>query len=142
MERAVELVRVLCIFLEAPVRSDAVFRSAVHLTCSDLDLEHLLAGPEYRRVKRLIPVRLRLPHIILDAFLKRRELLVDHAERVITIGDGVDEDANRHEVVDLLVWLVPLCHLFVDRPEMLRSPGHLDVWNTSLVEQLLQWIAE
>src|SRR5688572_26794991 len=142
VKRAVELVGVLRVLLESPVSSDAVLRGTVHLASADLNLEELLPGSEDRRVQRLVSIRLRLPDVILDALLERRELLVNHAERVITIGNRVHQNADRHEVIDLLIRLVPLRHLLVDRPEVLRPARYLDVRNRRARQELLQRLRE
>jgi hypothetical protein len=59
---------------------------------------------------------------------------VDDAERMVAVGDAVDEDANGEQVVDLLVRLLALFHLLVNRPQMLRPAGDVDVANRGLGE--------
>ena len=97
---------------------------------------------EDRRVQRLVPVRLGLSDVVLDPLLKRRESLVDHAQGVVTVGHRIHQHANRQQIVDLLVRLVPLLHLLVDRPEVLRPPGDLDVHDAGIAEQNLQRITQ
>src|ERR1700694_972650 len=99
------------------MRRDSVFGGAVHLASADLYLEQLAVRPEHRRVPRLVPVRLRLRDVVLDSLLERRELIVNDAEGVVAIGDGVHGDTRRQEVVDLFVRLVPLLHFLVDWPQ-------------------------
>ena len=135
---AIQITLLLRAFLVQPVRRDTVVGRLVHFARADLDLEQLLARSEHGRVQRLIAVRLRLRDVVLDAFLHRLPLLVDHAERVITIGNGVDEHTNREQIEDLLVRLVAFLHLLPDRPEMLRSSGDIGVVQTGQVEALLE----
>ena len=125
---AIELVA-LGVLLVAPVRRDAEVRGAMHVARANLHFIQLPPRPEHRRVQRLVSVRLRLRDVVLDALLHRRPAVVDDAERVIAVGHGVDEHADGEEVVDLLVRLLALLHLLVDRPEMLRPTGDVDVAN-------------
>src|SRR6185437_5328669 len=127
LEMPIELVRVARVFLEAPVRGDSVFRGAVHLARTYLNLEQLPAGSEHSRVQRLVSVRLRLRDVVLDTFLDRSPPVVDDAECMVTIRNAVHEHANREKIVDLLVRLVAIHHLLVDGPEMLRPSGDLHV---------------
>ncbi len=48
------------------------------------------------------------------------------------------DDPDGHEIVDLLERAVPLLHLAVDRPEVLGTPGHLEVVQPGRPERRLQ----
>ena len=61
-----------------------------------------LPGADHRRVQRLVHVRLGQRDVVLEAARHRRPLRVDDAERRVAVGDGLDEHAERDEVVDLL----------------------------------------
>ena len=142
LQRAIELVGAARIFLESPVSRDSVLGGAVHLAGADLNLKELPIGPEDSRMQRLVAVRLWLRDVVLDALLQRRELVVDHAEGVVTVGNGIDEDADRQQIVDLLVRFVPLLHLLLDRPEVLRTTGHIYVHDLRFTQVLFERILE
>ena len=106
----------------------------MHLACPDLHFVELAAGTEHRGVKRLVPIRLRLGDVVLDALLHRRPPVMHDAERVVAVRHGVHEDANREQIVDLLVGLLALEHLLVNRPQMLRPAGDLEFLDAGVAE--------
>jgi hypothetical protein len=69
---------------------------------------------------------------------------MDDPEDVIAFGHRRDDDPEGHHVVDLVERRAPFLHLLVDRPEMLRPPGHVELGNTGpgqlLFERLLQGV--
>src|SRR6185437_1798679 len=127
LEMPVQLIRIARVFLESPVRRDAVLCGAVHLARAYLDLEQLSAGSEHCCVQRLITVRLRLRDVILDPFLHRSPSVMDDTKCMVAIRNAVDENADSKEIVYLLVWLVAIHHLLVDGPEVLRPARDLDI---------------
>ena len=138
LECAFQVVLLGAARLVAPVRGDAVVRRAVHFARADLDFEQRAARTEYRGVQRLVAVRLGTGDVVLDALLQRCPLAVNHAEGVVALLHAVDEHANGHEVVDLLVWLVASRHLLVDGPEVLGPAAHLVHHDAGLLEPLAQ----
>src|SRR5690606_31742601 len=135
-ERLVDLVaRAVRALLVAPVRRDTVLGRAVHLRRADLDLVEPSARTEDRRVQRPVHVRLRRGDVVVEPLLERRPLVVDHAERMITVGDRVRDAADRPPAVDLLVRAAALLLLPADRPEMLRTT--VDLARDPGVAQLL-----
>ena len=64
------------------------------------------------------------------------------AERVVAVGHRVHEHPNREKVVDLLVRLLPLQHLLVDRPEMLRASRDLELLDAGVTQRLVERVAE
>ena len=137
----VQLVR-LAVPLVEPVGGDTELRRPVHLLIADLHLEELAAGAEDRGVERLVGVRLGARDVVLDPLLDRGPVVVDHAEHVVALGDGADDDPNRHQVVDLVEALVPLPHLLEDGPEVLGSAGDLEPLDPRALELRLERPAE
>ncbi len=78
-ELVVQIVPLGLPFLVDPVRGDAVFGGAVHLSRANLDLEQLLARAENGGVQGLVAVGFGLRDVILDPLLDRRPPVVDHA---------------------------------------------------------------
>src|SRR6478672_7520908 len=110
----------------------------MHVAGANLDLVQLTPRTEDRRVQRLITVRFRLRDVVLDALLYRRPLIVDNAECMVAIGDAVDQDASRKEIVDFVVRALALLHLLVDRPEMRRTTRDVDVVNAGASERIVK----
>jgi hypothetical protein len=55
-------------------------------------------GAEHRRVQRLVAVGLGQCDVVLEAAGHRTGTRVDDAERRVAVGDGLDDDAERHDV--------------------------------------------
>src|SRR5207249_4514260 len=114
----------------------------VHFAGADLNLVQLAPGPEDGRVERLVAVGFGAGAVVLDALLKRRPLVVDDAEHVVALGDGVHQHAHREEVVDLLERLVAPPHLLVDGPQVLRPAGDLEADQPGARQLLGQRLAQ
>ena len=84
------------------MRRDAFFGDAVHLLGPDLDFEGLPVRADHGGVQRLVEVRPRDRDEILDAARDGPPLVVDHAERRVAVLHRVGDDAQRHQVVDLV----------------------------------------
>ena len=124
-EVMIQLVGGLAVLLVKPMRRNAVFGRAMHVARPDLDLVELTTRAEDGRMERLVPVGLGAGDVILDPLLQRRPRVVDDAEHVVTIGDGVHQHTNREEVIDLLERLAALLHLLEDGPEVLGPADDL-----------------
>ena len=109
------------VLLVAPVRGDAVLGRLVHVAGADLDLQRAPLGPDHRRVQRLVHVELRHRHHVLEAAGKRLPERVDDADGAVAVLDGVDDDAHRRQVVDLVELAALAGHLRVDRVEVLGA---------------------
>src|SRR5260370_34926414 len=83
-------------------------------------------------MERLIAVRLGARDVVLDALLERRPLVMDQAQHVVARRDVVHQHPHREEIVDLLERLVTLAHLLVDRPQVFRPAGDLDIGQPGL----------
>ena len=59
-------------------------------------------GPTTRGVQRLVEIGPRNRDEVLDAAGNRAPLVVDHAERGVAVLDRIGDDAQRHQVVDLV----------------------------------------
>ncbi len=115
----------LAAVLVDPVRGDAVLGGLVHRVRAHLDLERLALRPDHRRVQRLVAVRLRHRDVVLEAARNRLPERVQHADRAVAVLDGVDQDAHRGEVEDLVELLAAARHLLVDRIEVLGAAEDL-----------------
>ena len=94
--------RPLAALLVLPVRRDAFLGDAVHLLGADLHLEGLPVRTHHRGVQRLVEVGPRDGDEVLDAPGNRAPLVVDHAQRGVAVLHRVGDDAQRHQVVDLV----------------------------------------
>ena len=115
------------LFLVLPVRRDAVLGPAVHVPGADLQLHRLAAGPDDRRVQRLVHVELRHRDVVLEPARDRVPARVDDAERRVAVPDRIDQDADADQVVDVVEADVPGDHLLVDRVVVLGTAGDLRV---------------
>ena len=112
-------------FLVFPMGGDALLRVAVHLLGANLYLERHTALADHRRVQRLIAVRPGHGDEVLDAPRHGRPRLVDDAEGGIAVLHAVGDDAQGHEIVDLVELDSLAFELLVDAVETLEAPIHL-----------------
>ena len=118
------------------MRGDTVLGDAVHLVRADLDLERRTVARQHRRVQRLVHVRLGDGDVVLEPARKRLPHRVDRAEHRIAVADGVDDDAHRGEIVDLLKALA-LLHLAPNAVKVLGSAVDVALY-AQFVEHLAQ----
>ena len=104
-----------------PMGGDAVFGDVVHLLRADLHLEHHAVGAHDRGVERLIAVGLGRADIILEAAEHGAVEVVDDAENVVAVRDGIDDDAEGEEVEHLVHGLALGIHLAVDAVGVLHA---------------------
>ena len=121
-------------FLVFPVRGDALFRVPVHFLGANLHLERHAALADDRRVQRLVAVRPRHGDEILDAARHRRPRLVNDAERRVAVLHAVGDDAQRHEVVDLIELDALALELLIDAVEALQPAVDLLDRNLGLAQ--------
>ena len=100
---------------------DAVFRHAVHLPGPDLHLEGEgdLAPADHRRVQRLVHVGLGHGDIILEPAGHLVPQGVHNTQHGVAVGNGVHDDADGHQVIDLVKGLLLQHHLPVNGIEVL-----------------------
>src|ERR1022692_4241231 len=79
-----------------------VLGDAMHLFGADLDLEGLAVRAHHAGVQGLVEIGPRNGDEILDAARNGAPLIVDHPQRRVAVLDRVGEDAQRHEIVDLV----------------------------------------
>src|SRR5579883_1482875 len=94
--------RTFAAFFVFPVRGDALFRDAVHLFCSNLNLEGHAARSNNRCMQRLVKIGPRHRDEILDAARHRMPFVVNHTECRVAVFHRVGNDANGDNVVDLI----------------------------------------
>ena len=123
-------------FLVFPMRRDTVFRGLMHLIGTDLNLKGLPVGPDQGRVQGLVHIRLRHGDIVLKPARNRLIHFMNHAQSRITVLDGLYDDADRKEIIDLIQRLVLIHHLLVDAKKMLNTPVHVGL-NARVFHMLL-----
>src|SRR6185437_1988934 len=92
----------LAALLILPVRGDALFGDAVHLFGPDLHFERLAVRAYDAGVQRLIEIRTRNGDEVFDASRNRAPLVVDDAKGRVAVLDRIRDDAERHQIVDLI----------------------------------------
>ena len=106
------------------MRGDAFLRDAVHLFGANLHFEMLAVRTHDGGMQRLVEIRTRNGDEILDAAWNRTPLVVDHAKSGVAILHGVGDDAQGHQVVDLLDRdLLPL-ELLINRIRAFEASFH------------------
>ncbi len=106
---------------------DAVFGDLRHVAGADLQFDALLAGPDHRGVDRAVVVLLRRRNVILETARHDRPRGVDDTERLITLRDGADDDAEAENIRELLETDSLALHLAPDRVRALAAAQHFDV---------------
>ena len=107
--------------LVLPVGRDAVFRRLVHLPGADLHLERNALLTDDGRVQALVHIGLWRGDIVLEAAGDQIEQVVDVAEDVIAVRDGINDDAERIHIVELVDRLVLGLHLAVNGIDVLDA---------------------
>ena len=120
----IQLVFVGAALLVPPVGGNAVLRGAVHLEGADLHLEGL-ALVDHGGVQRLVHVRLGHGDVVLEAARNLGPHGVHYAQHEVAVLLGVDQNAQRDQIVDLVEGLVLGLHLLVDGVEVLGPAGDL-----------------
>ena len=112
------------LFLVLPVRGHAVLRAPVHAPGPDLQLDRLAAGADHGRVQRLVHVELRHRDVVLEPPGNGVPPGVHRAERRVAVAHRVHQDADAHQVVDVVEAHVAGDHLLVDGVVVLGAAGH------------------
>ena len=122
------------------MRGDAVLGDLVHLGGSDLHFDPLALRPDHRRVQGPVIVPFRGRDVVLEQARHHRIGAVDNAERLITRGGIVDDDAERDHVGQLLERDVLQFHLAPDGKRSLLTAYHrcLDPGRRQRVFQLVR----
>ena len=111
-----------------PVRRDAVLGHVVHVGGADLHLDLLVARLAQRDagVQAAVAVRLRRADVVLEPARDHRERGMHRPERGVASLPRGDDDAERHDVGQLLERHVAALHLLPDGERRLLAPGDLD----------------
>ena len=105
-------------FLVPPVCSDTVFGYAMHLPCTYLYFHRLPAGPDDRRMQRLVIIGLRHGNVIFETVWQRLPQTVHDAEDTIAVLDRIDNDTDGIQVVYLTEVPVIFFHFFINTVKM------------------------
>ena len=111
--------------LVRPVRGQAIFGLGMHRAAPELDFDARVFRVHDARVQRAIAVALGGGEVILEPARHHRPAAVDDTQRPVAFLLGADDDAERHDVGELLEADVALGHLAPDRIGMLLAPRHL-----------------
>ena len=120
-------------FLIHPVRGNAVFRRAVHLLGTNLHFKRNSVRREQRCMERTVHVWFWRCDIVLKPTRDWLPVCVNHAERGITVVDGIYDDANRNEIVNLVDARTLALHLAVYAVKVLWAAADA-AFDTGLVE--------
>ena len=119
------------------MRGDAALGDLMHVVGADLDLDAFAVRADHGRVQRLVAVGLGHGDVIFEAARNGFVGRMDHAERLVALGDVVDDDAKSDHVVrPARSRLAPL-HLLVDRVEVLGPPDDVAWMSYSLSFSLI-----
>src|ERR1700730_11226094 len=121
------------------MRGDPVCRALVHAPGPDLQFHRLAAGTDDRGVQRLVHVELRHRDVVLEPSGDGVPPRVNGAEGRVTVADGIDQDTDAHQVVDVVEADVPGDHLLVDRVIVLGPAGRrvLDLGLVQVITDVL-----
>src|SRR5580658_4554684 len=92
----------LLAFLVFPVRGYALFGDAVHFLGADLHFEVLAVRADDGRMQGLVEIGARDGDEVLDAAGNGAPLVVNHTQRGVAVFDRVGDDAQGHQIVNLL----------------------------------------
>ena len=112
------------LFLVLPVRGHAVLRAPVHPPRPDLQLDRLAARADHRGVQRLVHVELRHRDVVLEPPGNGVPPGVHRAEGRVAVAYRVHQDADAHQVVDVVEAHVAGDHLLVDGVVVLGPARH------------------
>ena len=109
------------------MRGDAVLGDLVHFLGADLHLERDAVRADDGGVERLVHIRLGRADIVLEAAEHGAVEVVDDAENVVAVRDGIDDDAEGEEVEHLVHGLALGIHLAVDAVGVLHAAIDLEI---------------
>ena len=104
-----------------PVRGNAVLGGIVHLPGPDLDLEGNAFRADDGGVDALVHVRLGGGDVVLETARNGLEHVVDDAQNVVAVGDGVHDYTEGAEVEDAVEGKLLGVHLAIDAVDMLDA---------------------
>ena len=133
VEDRMPLFAVGCSFFVAPMRGDAVLGNLVHLVTADLDF-HRLSVIHNRGMEGLVAILLRLSDPVSEPVWEIGPSVVQRAEGEVAVFVGFDEDAEPHQIADVLEGCPFLLHFLVDAIDMLCSA--VDIGEDVLIFQL------
>ena len=132
----VQLVVAAQALLVLPVGGHAVLGLFVHLAGADLHLEGDALVPDDGGVQALVAVGLGGGDIVLEPVGQRVVHIVDQAQGAVALGDGVQDDADGVDVVDLVKGFVLDEHLAVDAVDAFDPALHGGAVDAALLQPL------
>ena len=124
-----------------PVRGDPVFGDVIHLGGANLHFDLLIARMAQRHagMQRLVAVWLRGGDVVLEPPGDHRIRGMHRTQRRVAVRFGLHDNAERHDVRQLLKRNIPPVHLLPDREWRLFPPHDLNRFDTSLTADLNQF---
>ena len=116
---------VLALLFVLPVCRDAQFGDLVHLLRADLHLHGPPVSTHHRGVQAAVHVVLGIGDVVVKLAGDGTPQAVHHAQRRVTLGFALDDDAEAVDVVDLLEVHILALHLLPDAEDVFRPPAHL-----------------
>ena len=126
----------LPVLLILPVGGYAVFGNLMHLFGADLHLEGNAVVAHDGGVKALVAVGLGGADIVLEPAQNGLVQVVDHAQHVVAVADGIHDHPESKEVEDLVDALVLAEHLPIDGVGVLHAAVN-DVIDLHVLEPLV-----
>ncbi len=123
--------------LVAPVRTDTQFSLFVHALGTDLHLEHLALGADYRGVQRAVAIFLRVGDIIVKLVGNVTPQAVHDAKRRVAVTHLRHQNPHRAHVIDLTKIDALALHLAPDRVDMFCPASDVGV-DRRLFQRLTQ----
>src|ERR1043165_1918011 len=118
LKRLIVVARTAFPFLVFPVRGHAFLGHVIHLFGADLNFERLEVGSDHGSVKRLVQVVARSRDPIFDTTGNGFPVVMDHAERGVTMAHFVGrDDARCDQIVNLIETNLLRTQFFPDRIE-------------------------
>ena len=115
-----------------PVGRDAVFRCVVHLPGADLHLERHPGLGDHGGVQGLVHIGLGHGNIVFEPVGQGLEHIVDNAQDVIAVLNGIHDDPHRKHIVDLFKALALDEHLPVNAVNALHTAFNIHVGDGDL----------
>ncbi len=104
---------------------DTVLCGPVHLISADLNLKRLSGRPDQRRVKRLVHIGFGHRDIILKPSRNRLIHLMYHAQGRIAVLDGIHDNTDGKQIIDLVQRLLLIHHFLINTEKVLCAALYL-----------------
>ncbi|MNS56767.1 hypothetical protein D3C72_896360 [compost metagenome] len=108
-------------FFVFPVRRDAQLGVFVHLFGTNLNLDRFPARPEHYRMNRLVTVRFRVRHVVVELIWQMAEVSMHYPQRGVAVLQAIGNDAHCTHVEQLVKGEMFFLHFAPDAVDVLRT---------------------